>query len=66
MFNSALHSSPKKIQEYFNQARAPDSNEYPSFADRLIDNGIIRINAFGMWLDVESRVTILFGGVDKI
>lgn len=37
---------------------------YLTFAQTLINDRIININAFSMWLDTDDSGTILFGGVD--
>lgn len=38
---------------------------YTSFAEELINNGLIKINAFSMWMEADHVGTILFGGVDR-
>ena len=39
--------------------------KYPTFSQVLMRNGIIKIEAFSMWLDGEDSGNILFGGVDR-
>lgn len=50
-----------------NQAQpiiGPGKN-YRSFARALINNGIINLNAYSMWLNNDDTGSILFGGVDR-
>ena len=50
-----------------NQAQPSGSTKgpYTSFAEELINNKLIKINAFSMWLEADHIGTILFGGVDR-